>query len=209
MIGANTATSDIEMDITVKPTSFEPRSAARKGLSPISSRRTMFSMTTIASSTTKPVETVSAIRERLSSEYPQRYITPNVAINETGAATAGMAVALPLRKKRNVTRITSPMARSRLFSTSRSEARIVSDLSMRKLSSALPGSQEASWGIMALTLSTVSIIFAPGARKIISKIAGLPFATAILRTSCELSTTSATSARRIVRPSFSATINGL
>ena len=40
--------------------------------------RTMFSIITIASSTTKPVPMVSAISDRLSSEKPQNHITPKV-----------------------------------------------------------------------------------------------------------------------------------
>ncbi len=65
-MGVNTATREMEMDTTVKPTSRAPRRAARRGLSPISSRRTIFSSTTMASATTKPVDTVSAMSERLS-----------------------------------------------------------------------------------------------------------------------------------------------
>jgi|GEM_PF-3590004 len=66
-MGMKTATSDREMEMTVKPTSRAPRRAARRGFSPISRRRTMFSSTTMASSTTKPVATVRAMSERLSS----------------------------------------------------------------------------------------------------------------------------------------------
>ena len=44
-----------------------PRRAARSGVSPSSIRRTIFSSTTMASSTTKPVAMVRAMRERLSS----------------------------------------------------------------------------------------------------------------------------------------------
>ena len=66
-MGMKTATSESEMEMTVKPTSRAPRRAARSGVSPSSMRRTMFSSTTMASSTTKPVATVSAMRERLSS----------------------------------------------------------------------------------------------------------------------------------------------
>src|SRR5216684_519176 len=40
----------------------------------------MFSIITIASSTTKPVEMVKAISERLSRLYPSRYITPKVPV---------------------------------------------------------------------------------------------------------------------------------
>ena len=65
-IGMKTATSETLMDSTVKPTSRAPRNAASMGLIPCSRWRDTFSMTTIASSTTKPVEIVSAISERLS-----------------------------------------------------------------------------------------------------------------------------------------------
>src|SRR6266566_2109241 len=42
----------------------------------------MFSIITIASSTTKPVEMVRAMRERSLRLYPRRYITANVPISE-------------------------------------------------------------------------------------------------------------------------------
>ena len=62
----NTAISDTVIDSTVKPISLAPRSAASRGFSPFSICRTMFSMTTIASSTTKPTDTVNASSDRLS-----------------------------------------------------------------------------------------------------------------------------------------------
>ena len=64
--GINTATSEMLMLSTVKPISLAPFKAASNGRMPCSRYREMFSMTTMASSTTKPVEMVSAIRERLS-----------------------------------------------------------------------------------------------------------------------------------------------
>ena len=67
----------------------------------------MFSSTTMASSTTKPVEIVSAISDRLSRLKPSRYITPNEPMIEVGTATLGIAAARTLRKKANTTRITS------------------------------------------------------------------------------------------------------
>ena len=66
--GMNTATSDTLMVSTVKPTSRAPCSAACLRERPISRCREMFSSTTMASSTTKPVATVSAISVRLLSE---------------------------------------------------------------------------------------------------------------------------------------------
>ena len=64
--GMNTAASDTVIDRIVKATSFDPSKAARIGALPISMCRTMFSSITIASSTTKPTDSVSAISERLS-----------------------------------------------------------------------------------------------------------------------------------------------
>ena len=63
--GANTASSETVIEITVKPISRTPRSAACIGVSPASMWRTMFSITTMASSTTKPTHTTSAIIDRL------------------------------------------------------------------------------------------------------------------------------------------------
>ena len=65
-IGMNTAISDRLIETTVKPTSALPRKAASRGVMPSSTWRTMFSSTTTASSTTKPVPMVSAISDRLS-----------------------------------------------------------------------------------------------------------------------------------------------
>ena len=65
-IGMNTATSEMLMETTVKPICRDPASAASNGPMPISRWRWMFSIITIASSTTKPTEMVSAISEKLS-----------------------------------------------------------------------------------------------------------------------------------------------
>src|SRR5258707_213869 len=62
--GMNTAISETVSEMTVKPISRAPRSAACIGVSPSSMWRTMFSIITIASSTTKPVPMVSAISAR-------------------------------------------------------------------------------------------------------------------------------------------------
>src|SRR5580704_19519917 len=85
----------------------------------------MFSITTIASSTTNPVEIVRAISDRLSRLYLHKYMTPNVPISETGTATLGINVARRLRKKKNTTRITSATDSTSVRSTSFTDARIV------------------------------------------------------------------------------------
>ena len=65
-MGMNTARSETVIDTMVNPIWLAPLSAARSGDSPFSMKRETFSVTTMASSTTKPVEMVSAISDRLS-----------------------------------------------------------------------------------------------------------------------------------------------
>ena len=64
--GMKTAASERVIETIVKPISWAPSSAAWYGRLPISRWRTMFSSMTIASSTTKPTQSVSAMSERLS-----------------------------------------------------------------------------------------------------------------------------------------------
>ncbi len=85
----------------------------------------MFSITTIASSTTNPVEIVSAMSERLSIVNPNRYIAAKVPINDTGTATVGMIVARGLLRKIKTTSTTRQIEMISVLSTSLTEARIV------------------------------------------------------------------------------------
>ncbi len=87
--GMNTATSDRLIDSTVKPTSRAPCSAAVKRSMPASMWRLVFSSTTMASSTTKPVATVSAIRLRLFRLKPSTYITTKVPSSDTTGGDGG------------------------------------------------------------------------------------------------------------------------
>ncbi len=64
--GMNTAASDSVMERMVKPTSRAPANAASSAGVPFSMWRTMFSSITMASSTTNPTDSVSAIIDRLS-----------------------------------------------------------------------------------------------------------------------------------------------
>jgi hypothetical protein len=123
--GMNTATSERVIESTVKPISPAPASAAAKGPLPCSRYRVMFSITTIASSTTKPVEMVSAMSERLSRLYPIRYMTPKVPMSDSGTATLGMMASRGLRRNANTTRMTRMTEMMSDRSTSCTDARIV------------------------------------------------------------------------------------
>src|SRR5579862_5790030 len=89
----------------------------------------MFSIMTIASSTTKPTEIVSAISEMLSSEYPTAYMTPKVASSDSGIATLGMTVAHRVRRKMKMTSTTSAIVTIIVNCTSCTAARITSERS--------------------------------------------------------------------------------
>ena len=69
----------------------------------------MFSIITIASSTTKPTAIVRPMSDRLSRLYPSAYITPKVATSESGTTTLGITVAQKLRRNRKMTITTRPM----------------------------------------------------------------------------------------------------
>ncbi len=98
-IGMKTAASDVVIVMIVNAISREPLRAASNALSPRSMWRTTFSSITIASSTMKPIERMSAIIERLLRLKPKTCITANVPRSENGRASAGMSVADPLCRK--------------------------------------------------------------------------------------------------------------
>ena len=70
----------------------------------------MFSIMTTASSTTKPVEIVNAMSDRLLRLNPSPYITANVPMIDTGTVMPGMKVAAALRRKRKMTSTTRTTA---------------------------------------------------------------------------------------------------
>src|SRR5262249_36491384 len=158
------------------------------------------SSTTIASSMTKPVAMVSAINERLLRLKPSRYMAPNVPTSETGTATAGMRVARTLRRNTNTTNVTSTTDMTSVRSTSCSEARIVVLRSSTTSTLIEAGTEARSCGRSARTLSTVSMMLAPGCRQITTTMAGSLLDRPTFRTSSTDSTTSPTSERTTGRP---------
>ena len=160
----------------------------------------MFSITTIASSTTKPVAMVSAISVRLLIEKPARYITPNVPTSESGTATLGMNVAGRLRRNRKITITTSATASRSSNCTSATDPRIVTVRSVSSVTSIAEGSDACSDGSSFFTRSTTSITFVPGCRWTLRMIAGVALAHAARRLFSAASTASATSCRRTGAP---------
>ena len=173
--GISTATSDTVSEMIVKPICFEPFSAASSGLSPCSRNRAMFSIMTIASSTTKPVAIVSAISERLLRLKCARYMTPKVPTSDNGTDKAGITVAGTLRRNRKITITTSAMANANSNCTSRIDARIVVVRSVSILTSTPAGSEACRLGSSFLMLLTTSTTLAFGWRCTLMINAGVSF----------------------------------
>ena len=162
--GISTASSEIVSEIMVKAICDEPLSAAFSGVSPASIYRAIFSIITIASSTTKPVAIVKAISVKLLIEKSTRYMTPNVPISDRGTATLGIIVAGTLRKNTKITITTSATASSNSNCTSLTDARMVTVRSVKIMTSIDAGMAAVNPGNSCLTRSTTSITLAPGWR---------------------------------------------
>ena len=138
----------------------------------------MFSIITIASSTTNPVAMVRAISDRLSRLKPSRYITPSVPTSESGTDRLGMMVPGMVRRKKKITTTTSTMASASSNSTSATEARMVTVRSESTPTSTAAGSVETMRGSSASMRLTTSMMLAPGWRCTLRMIAGVVFAQA-------------------------------
>ena len=158
--GMNAATSEMLIDTTVKPICRAPSMVARSGECPFSMLRNTFSIITIASSTTKPTETASAISDRLSIENPTHHISAQVPASDSGTVTPAARVGVARRRNRNTTSITSAMVPASVSCMSATLARIVPVRSDRIETSMSAGIQRLISGISARMLSTVSMTLA-------------------------------------------------
>jgi hypothetical protein len=125
---------------------------------------------------------VRAISDKLSRLYPYRYIAASVPTRETGTATLGMRVARGFLRNRKTTTMTRAMEITSERSTSATEARMVVVRSRTMVVSMPLGIEASTDGSCARIRSTVWIMFAPGSRKMISMMAGLPFSMPRVRT---------------------------
>ena len=125
-------------------------------------KRMIFSIMTMASSTTNPVEIVSAMSVRLFTLYPSRYITPNVPTSDSGTATLGMIVARRFRRNAKITSTTRTTVSPNSNSTSATEARIVTVRSVRFVICTDAGMDAFNCGSSFLIPSTTEMMLAPG-----------------------------------------------
>src|SRR4029077_6181705 len=127
------------------------------------------------SSTTNPVEMVSAISDRLSRLNPAIYMTAKVPTSDSGTERLGIKVADGLRRKTKITATTRTIASPSSNSTSATEARIVVVRSVSTVTSTDAGSEACSAGNIALILSTTAMTLAPGWRWMFMITAGVVF----------------------------------
>src|SRR4051812_30859177 len=172
--GMNTAVSDTVIARIVNATSADPSYDAFTGSLPSSIWRTMFSSMTMASSTTKPTASVSAISEMLSRLKPHNTMPANVPTIDTGSAKVGMSVADARRKNRKITSTTRKVVSPSVISTSSTDWRTEVERSARMSMLTEGGMLARNTGSNAFTLSTTCTVLAPGCRWTASTIERLP-----------------------------------
>ena len=95
------------MATTASPISSAASTAAFQADLPMRMWRTMFSISTIASSTRMPVTRVIASRLTKLSEKPIRFMKKKAGRMDSGSATAASSVARQSRRKMNTTSVAS------------------------------------------------------------------------------------------------------
>jgi len=85
--------------------------------------RSTFSTTTMASSTTMPMDSTRPNSDSVFSEKPKRCISAKVPTSDTGTATSGMMDARQVCRNSTTTTTTRTMASSSVMATDCSEAR--------------------------------------------------------------------------------------
>ena len=119
LTGTNTAasTNDVAIKAPASPVmaffvaSYAPRCSS-------SMMRSTFSTTTIASSTTIPMDRIRPNKVSMLSEKPNISMKPKVPIREIGTATTGISVARQLCRERKTTKITNTSASKSVLYTS-------------------------------------------------------------------------------------------
>src|SRR5208283_6175153 len=98
---------------------------------------------------------------------------PNVPTSDMGTAMLGMMVARTVRKNTNTTMITRKIEMSSVVSMSFTDARTVTVRSMTTVNLMAGEIEDWRYGMSARTRSTVSMMLAPGCRKIGMRTPGL------------------------------------
>ena len=149
--GANTAASVSVIATTANAISRAPLIAAWNGVSPSSMWRKMFSSTTMATSTTRPIANTSASNVNVLTEKPATAISANEPIRLTGMVTSGMIDARSVRRKTNTTSATSATASPIVWYTLLIERSMKTELSLAWMTVSCGGRSRWICGIRSRT----------------------------------------------------------
>ncbi len=109
-VGMKTELSTSVMAITGPVISSMALIVASRGGRPLAIQRSMFSTTTMASSTTMPIASTSPKSVRLFKENPRSAMTAKVPMSDTGTSIMGISVARQSCKNMSTTMNTSTKA---------------------------------------------------------------------------------------------------
>ncbi len=136
--------------------------------------RSTFSTTTIASSTSSPIDSATPNIVSVLIEKPNAASTPNVPRSTIGTAIVGISVARRSCRNTKITMNTRPIASSSVSTTSSIDVRTNGVVSSGYVGCSPGGKNGSSRFSVALIASTVSSALAPIASRIASPAAGLP-----------------------------------
>ena len=202
-VGKNTAIRVNVVATTARPISSAASIAASYGDLPIRKWRTMFSTSTIASSTRIPTTNDSASKVMTLIEKPSRYIPMNAGITDIGSATADTKVA---RQSRRNSHTTSTASAAPSYNKCM-EPVYSSSTGLTKLKASVmttPGCCSFRSARALATPAPTSISLTPRLRATSKPTTGLPLSSAAERCSAKVSRTVATWSSRMLRPSGSA-----
>ena len=201
--GRNMATV-VAVDANRAPCTWPaPRSAALPGVSPFSRNLTMFSLTTMAASSTMPTAKASPAREMTFRDLPVSCKTMKVVSRDTGMAVAISNIPRTFRRNHHNTPIASRMPISRLPVT-RFTARWMNTDASKDCCTSRPSSISGparNSSITRLTSVNAASTLAPFCRSIRMPMAGLPFCMTRSRRGPRSTLMSAMSPRRTGLPS--------
>ena len=176
--GTNTAAKVMEVAITAVPISSAASRAASSGFLPMPRWRTMFSISTIASSTNNPITTLSASKVIMLRLKPSHAITAKVGMMDSGSAMADTQVARQSRRNQNTTASASSAPSHSMVIEDVYERWVSSDMSVT-CRNATPGCCLESSVSAARTASRTFNSSAPRERASENPTTGLPLSKAI------------------------------
>ena len=153
------------VEITVKEISFMLLSAAGMGFMPSSRWRTVFSSTTMASSTRNPTANTMPMRDRVSRLNPAGSMRAQVPSREMGRTMLGTTVSRMRPRKKKITITTMMRAMPTVTCTSWSDSRMGAAPLNMVSSVMVPGSSRRASSTAVVSRSATATVLAPLTRE--------------------------------------------